>query len=61
MLVLRMGICEIRLQIALCGIMYLPSLVKIDTGVQVIIRFSLSKFRGCNVGITNGEISQVRR
>jgi hypothetical protein len=30
-----------------CGMTYIPSFVKIGTGVQAIIR-------GCNVGITDG-------
>jgi hypothetical protein len=33
-----------------CGIIYLPSFMKIDTGVQAILRFFLRNLRGCNVG-----------
>jgi hypothetical protein len=31
-----------------------PSFVKIDIGVQEILRFCLSNLNGCNVGITDG-------
>jgi hypothetical protein len=34
---------------------YIPSLMKIDAGVQAILRFSLRNLRGCNVGITDGK------
>jgi hypothetical protein len=30
------------------------SFLKIGAGVQEILRFRLSSFSGCNVGITNG-------
>jgi hypothetical protein len=33
---------------------YIPSFMKIGTGVQAILRFPLSNLRGCNVGITDG-------
>jgi hypothetical protein len=33
---------------------YIPSFMKIGTGVQAISRLRLSSFRGCNVGITEG-------
>jgi hypothetical protein len=36
-----------------CGIIYLPSFMKIGTGVQVILRFCFRNVRGCNVGITD--------
>jgi hypothetical protein len=32
---------------------YLPSLMKIATDIQVILRFHLRNLRGCNVGVTN--------
>jgi hypothetical protein len=35
--------------------MYIPSFMKISTGVQAILSFSLSNLRGCNVGITDLE------
>jgi hypothetical protein len=39
---------------ASCGMIYLPSFVKIGTGIQAILRFGLRNSRGCNVGITDG-------
>jgi hypothetical protein len=36
--------------------MYIPSFVKIGTGVQAILRFYLRNLRGFNVGITDGKI-----
>jgi hypothetical protein len=35
-----------------CGMMYLPSFMKIGTGGQAILRFCLSNLNGCNVSIT---------
>jgi hypothetical protein len=32
----------------------IPSFMKIGTGVQAVLRFSLINVRGCNVGITDG-------
>jgi hypothetical protein len=32
---------------------YIPSLMKIGTGVQAILRLCLRNLRGLNVGITN--------
>jgi hypothetical protein len=36
------------------GMMYLPSFIKIDSGVQAIIMFYLRNLKNCNVGITIG-------
>jgi hypothetical protein len=36
------------------GMIYVPSFMKIGTGIQAISRFFLRNFRGCNVGITEG-------
>jgi hypothetical protein len=33
---------------------YIPSFMKIGTGIQAMLRFCLSNLRGCNVGITDG-------
>jgi hypothetical protein len=41
-------------QMASCGTMYVPSFMKIGTGVQAILKFCLRNLRGCNVGITDG-------
>jgi hypothetical protein len=39
---------------ASCGMIYIPSIMEIGTGVQAIVRFNLSSLRGCNIGITEG-------
>jgi hypothetical protein len=39
---------------ASCGMIYLPSFMKIGTGVQVILKFCLRILRGCDVGISDG-------
>jgi hypothetical protein len=39
---------------ASCGMTYLPSFMKIGTGVQGILRFRLSNLNGCNAGFTDG-------
>jgi hypothetical protein len=36
------------------GKMYIPSLIKIGTGIRAILRLCLRNLRGCNVGITVG-------
>jgi hypothetical protein len=41
-------------EMAFCGMIYIPSFMKIGTGVQAILRFCLRRLRGCNVGITDG-------
>jgi hypothetical protein len=38
---------------ASCGIIYIPSFMKIDAGIQAILRFFLRNLRGCNIGITD--------
>jgi hypothetical protein len=45
---------EYRVKIVSCGMIYAPSLMKIDRGLQTVLRFSLRNFGGCNVGITDG-------
>jgi hypothetical protein len=42
---------------ASCGMIYETSFMKIDAGVQAIIRFCFRNLRGCNVGITDGKES----
>jgi hypothetical protein len=39
-------------EMASCGIIYLPRFMKIGTGIQATLRFSLRNLR-CNVGITD--------
>jgi hypothetical protein len=36
------------------GMIYIPSFMKIDTGVQAMLRFQLRIVRNCEVGITDG-------
>jgi hypothetical protein len=36
------------------GTIYIPSLMKIGTGVPEILRSCLKNLRGCNVGVTDG-------
>jgi hypothetical protein len=35
------------------GMIYVPSFMKIGTGVQAVLRLLLGNLRGCNVGITD--------
>jgi hypothetical protein len=39
---------------------YKPNFMKIGVGIEKILRFRLSNFGGCNVGITDGGICDVR-
>jgi hypothetical protein len=41
-------------EMASCGMIYLPRFLKIGTGIQAILGFYLSNFKGCNFGITEG-------
>jgi hypothetical protein len=41
------------IEIPSCGMIYIPSFVKIGTGVQYILRFCLINLR-CNAGIIDG-------
>jgi hypothetical protein len=38
-----------------CGVIRIPSFMKIGTGVQAVLRLWLSDLGGCNVGNTVGE------
>jgi hypothetical protein len=38
-------------EVASCGMIYIPSFMKIGIGVQAILRFYLSSLKGCHVGI----------
>jgi hypothetical protein len=47
------GIYEVGFEVASCGTTYIPSFMKIGTGVEVIIlRFCLLNWRGCNAAHT---------
>jgi hypothetical protein len=39
---------------------HIPSSMKIDLGVQAMLRFHLRNLRDCNVGITEGGIYELR-
>jgi hypothetical protein len=39
---------------ASCGMIYVPRFMKIGTGVQAILRFSLRNLKGSDVGVTDG-------
>jgi hypothetical protein len=47
-------IYELCFEMALCGMMYVPSFVNIGASVQVILRFRLRNLKGCKFGITDG-------
>jgi hypothetical protein len=42
------------IEMASCGMIYIPSFMKIGRGVLARLRISLGTFRGCNIGITDG-------
>jgi hypothetical protein len=46
---------EYGITMASCGMIYIPSFMKIDEGLQEILRFCLRDLRGCNHGITYGK------
>jgi hypothetical protein len=43
-------------EMASCGMIYIPSFMKTATSVQAILRFCFRNLRGCNVGITDGKV-----
>jgi hypothetical protein len=40
---------------------YVPSFMKIGSGVQAMLKFGISNLRAYNVGMTDGSICEVRR
>jgi hypothetical protein len=48
------GIYNVRHWDGVSGMIFLPSIMKIGTGLQAILRFCLRNLRGSNVGITGG-------
>jgi hypothetical protein len=40
-------------EMASCGVIFLPSFIKIGTAVQAILRFCFKYFTGCDVDITD--------
>jgi hypothetical protein len=56
MLVLLMGrFMKHDVDMVSCGIIYVPSVMKICKGIQAVLRSCPRNFRGCNVGITDGK------
>jgi hypothetical protein len=41
-------------EMASCGIIYLPSFMKLGASVHAILRFGFRNLTSCNVGITDG-------
>jgi hypothetical protein len=55
MLVLMIyGIIKYAVEIASCGMICIPSFMKIGIGVQAILKVYLRYLRGCKDGITDG-------
>jgi hypothetical protein len=50
----------VRFEMASGVIMYISSLMKIGTCVQIILRFCLKNLKSYDVGITDGGIYEVR-
>jgi hypothetical protein len=47
------GFMEYTIEIALDGMVHLPSFMMTGSGVQAVLKFSLSSLRGCSVAISN--------
>jgi hypothetical protein len=47
-------------EMALFGMIYIPSFMNIDIGVQAILTVFLRNLRGCNVGIRMEGIYELR-
>jgi hypothetical protein len=45
---------EYAIEMASCGMMYIPRFMKIGADIQAILRLCLRSLRDCNVGITDG-------
>jgi uncharacterized protein YraI len=41
-------------EISSCGMIYVPTIMKISAGVQTTLRFCLRNLRCCNIGINDG-------
>jgi hypothetical protein len=44
------------IEMASCSMLYLPSFMKIDTGVRAILRSGLRFLRGFNIDVTDGRV-----
>jgi hypothetical protein len=60
-LVVEMVLMKPVVEMSSCGMICVPSFMKIDTGVQAILRFGPRNLRGCNVSITDGRDYELRR
>jgi hypothetical protein len=47
------GFIKCAVEMASCGMIHVPSFMKIGKGVREILRFGHRNLRGCNVGITD--------
>jgi hypothetical protein len=48
------GINQEAAEMASCGIIHVPSEMKIGAAIQAILRYCLRNVRVCNIGITDG-------
>jgi hypothetical protein len=48
------GLQKYAIEMASCGMVYIPRFMKINAGLQTWLRFCLRSLRGWNVGITDG-------
>jgi hypothetical protein len=54
LILMTKGIMKYATEMDLRAMIYIPSFMKIVTGVQAILTIYLINLRGCNVGITDG-------
>jgi hypothetical protein len=55
---IRKGLVKYGVDMASCGMIYIPSFMKIDAAIQA--RFCLGNLIGCNVGLLMWEIYVLR-
>jgi hypothetical protein len=48
-----MGVIKSTVEMGSGGVIYVPSFITIDIGVEGVLRFVLRKLNGCNVGTTD--------
>jgi hypothetical protein len=61
LVLLTEDIYEYAVQMASCGIIYIPRFMKIGTSVQAILRCWLRNSNGCDVGVTDGIMKRPLR
>jgi hypothetical protein len=54
------GFMKCAVELCSGGIIYIQSFMNTSTGVQAILSFRHSNLKGCNVGITDGGIYELR-